>query len=78
MIVNVAVIAPTAPDWLTVFPSNASLPTAANLNFVSGQTVPNLVKIVVGPDGKFKINNTGGNPAAGTVQIIADTVGYYT
>ena len=59
-------------------PSDVTLPTASNLHFVAGQTVPNLVIVAVGVDGKFKINNTGGNPAAGSVQIIADIVGYYT
>jgi uncharacterized protein YkwD len=77
VIVNVTATAPSAGGWLTVFPSDQSLPTASNLNFVAGETVPNLVKIRVGADGKFKINNTGGNPAAGSVQIIADIVGYY-
>jgi tripartite motif-containing protein 71 len=81
VIVNVAVTQPTQNGWLTVYPSDGSLPTASNLNFVAGETVPNLVKIKVGPDGKFKISNTGfptgPPPAAGTVQIVADIVGYY-
>ena len=46
------------------------------LELRGGETVPNLVKIRVGADGKFKINNTGGNSSAGSVQIIADIVGY--
>ncbi len=78
VVVNVTVTAPGKAGWLTVFPSDASLPTASNLNFVAGQTVPNLVKINVGPDGKFKINNTGGGVNPGTVQIVVDIVGYYT
>jgi hypothetical protein len=77
VVVNVTVTGPSAYGWLTVFPSDAMLPNTANLNFVAGQTVPNLVKIRVGADGKFKINNTGGNPSAGTVQIVVDLVGYY-
>jgi hypothetical protein len=78
VVVNVTATQSSKAGFLTVFPSNASLPTASNLNFLAGQTVPNLVKINVGPDGKFKISNSGASGVAGTVQIIVDIVGYYT
>jgi hypothetical protein len=77
VIVNVTATNTTANGWLTVFPSNQSLPPTSNLNFLAGQTVPNLVKIAVGADGKIAINNTGGNPNAGTADVVADIVGYY-
>jgi hypothetical protein len=79
VIVNVTATSPAAGGWLTVYPSDQTLPTASNLNFAPGQTVANLVKIRVGADGKLKITNTGGIPSGGgPVQIIADIVGYYT
>jgi hypothetical protein len=77
VIVNVTATSPTAGGWLTVYPSDQSLPNASNLNFAPGQTVANLVKIRVGADGDIKIANTGGVTGGGSVQIIADIVGYY-
>jgi hypothetical protein len=78
VIVNVTATSPTAAGWLTAYPSDATLPTASNLNFSVGQTVANLVKLKVGADGNIKITNTGGVVGGGTVQIIADIVGYYS
>jgi hypothetical protein len=78
-VVNVTATAPIAGGWLTVYPSDQTLPTASNLNFAAGQTLANLVKLKVGTDGKVKITNTGGGPSGGgNVQIIVDIVGYYS
>jgi subtilisin family serine protease len=81
VVVNLTAVGPTQSGWLTAFPSDKSLPTASNLNFAAGQTVPNLVMIAVGSDGKFKIANTAlpsSTPPSGTVHVIVDVVGYYT
>jgi hypothetical protein len=78
VVVNVTVTGPSAGGWLTVYPSDVSLPGVSNLNFAPGQTVANLVKLKVGADGDIKITNTGGITGGGTVQIIADIVGYYS
>ena len=43
VVVNVTVTAPTSDGYLTVFPPDVPRPTSSNLNFVAGQTVPNLV-----------------------------------
>ena len=40
---NVTATAASGSGAFTVYPCDATRPTAANLNFVSGQTVPNLV-----------------------------------
>jgi hypothetical protein len=72
VVLNATVTDPSAGSFLTVFPSNASLPNASNLNFVAGQTVPNLVIVKVGPDGKVKVYN-----AAGLTHVIFDVVGWY-
>jgi hypothetical protein len=79
VVVNVAATSPSAAGWLTAFPSTlGSPPNAANLNFLAGQTVPNLVKVGVGSDGKLKIANTFGCACAGSVHIIADMVAFFT
>jgi len=72
VVVNATVTEPTAAGYITVWPSNSAQPTASNLNFVPGQTVPNLVMVKVGTDGKVKIYN-----AAGQTHVIFDVVGYF-
>jgi hypothetical protein len=47
--------------------------TTSNLNFVGGQSVPNLAVIPVGIGGKVSIFNFDGN-----TDVIGDVVGYYT
>jgi hypothetical protein len=81
VIVNVTATVPTQSGWLTVWPTGGSLPNASNVNFLAGETVPNLVKAKVGTDGKFNITNTGfptgPPPPSGTVHVVVDIVGYY-
>jgi hypothetical protein len=76
VVVNVAVTSPSAAGWLTLHPTGSALPTAANLNFVAGQTVGNLATVQLG-QGKFSVANTVGGGGAGFVHIIIDVVGYY-
>jgi CSLREA domain-containing protein len=81
VVVNVTATGGTKNGWLTVFPSDGVLPTASNINFLAGQTIPNLVKILVSAEGQFRIANTKHptvpTPNAGTVHIIVDIVGYF-
>ena len=44
----------------------------SNLNFVPGQTVPNLVIVRIGSGGKVSFFNS-----AGSTEMIADVVGYF-
>ena len=48
---NVTVTNPTAPSFLTVWPTGDTAPLASNLNYLPGQTVPNLVIAKVGTGG---------------------------
>ena len=73
VVMNVTVTAPTRSGHITAYPDGTSLPTASNLNFVAGQTVPNLVTVKVGSNGKVALRNT----SSGTVQLVADVAGYY-
>jgi hypothetical protein len=70
--VNVTATGPTTEGYLTVYPKGVTRPTASNLNFVFGQTVPNLVLSKVGPDGSITIFNYGG-----CVHVLVDVVGYF-
>ena len=69
---NVTVTAPTAASYLTIWPDGSPLPNASSLNFVPGQTVPNLVVAPVGPDGSVNIFNF-----AGDTEVIVDIVGLF-
>ena len=73
VVVNVTVTSPVSSGFITVYPSDSSQPTASNLNFTAGQTIPNLVTVKLGDDGKIKLTNN----SPGTVQLIADVAGYY-
>src|SRR4029077_7239279 len=59
VVLNVTVTNPSAASNLRLFPSDATTqpPNASDLNFVAGQTVPNLVVVKLGPDGKVGIYN---------------------
>ncbi len=73
VVLNVTATAPSANGYLTVYPDGASRPTTSNLNFSTGQTVPNLVIATVGSDGKVDFYNG----SSGTVQVVADVSGWF-
>ncbi len=70
---NVTITAPTSDGFLSVFPADAPLPNASNLNWSAGQApTPNAVTVDLSTDGKVKVFNE-----RGTVSVIIDIVGYY-
>ncbi|MDH6137409.1 hypothetical protein P3T37_006841, partial [Kitasatospora sp. MAA4] len=69
---NVTATNTSSQGFLTVYPDGKDVPTASNLNFLAGQTVPNLVTVPVGADGKVDFYNF-----AGTTDVVADLAGYY-
>ncbi|MET9619999.1 FlgD immunoglobulin-like domain containing protein [Streptomyces sp. NPDC006464] len=71
VVMNVTATEPTAAGFVSVYPYGTTR-TASNLNFVAGQTVPNLVVVPV-KDGKVTFYNH-----TGTVHLIADVAGYFT
>ncbi|SCF38925.1 Right handed beta helix region [Micromonospora viridifaciens] len=72
VVLNVTVTAPQANGVLKVFPYGSPVPTASNLNFVTGQTIPNLVIVPV-TDLKLSIHNQ----SSGSTHVIADLAGYF-
>lgn len=73
VVLNVTATNATKNSFLTVYPTGEPQPTASNLNFAAGQTVPNLVVVRVGAGGKFSMAN-----ANGTTDVVADVVGYFS
>jgi hypothetical protein len=71
-VMNVTVTEPTTAGYLTVYPGGAARPLVSNLNFVPGQTVPNLVIVRVPASGLIDIFNS-----AGSTHVVADLVGYF-
>jgi uncharacterized protein YkwD len=72
VVMNVAVTGGTDMSHLTVFPAGQARPLASNLNWVPGDTVPNLVTAKLGAGGAVSIFN-----AVGSVHVIADVAGWY-
>jgi YVTN family beta-propeller protein len=73
VVLNVTATDPTASSYVTVYPDGETRPTASNLNFTAGETIPNLVTVPVGADGEVDFYNF-----AGSVNLVADLAGYYT
>ncbi|MEU0674864.1 S53 family peptidase [Streptomyces sp. NPDC006172] len=74
VVLNVTATAPTSTGHLIAYPSGATQPTASNINWLKGQTRPNMVVLPIGPDGKVNLYNAG----TGTVHFIADVFGYFS
>jgi hypothetical protein len=70
---DVVIVNPSAPSYLTVFPADADRPLASNLNWVAGQApTPNAVLADLSADGRLAFYNL-----AGTVDIAVDINGYF-
>ncbi len=70
---NVTVVGPRAAGFLTVYPSNAALPLASNLNYSTGQVIANNVTVKTGPDGSVNIYANAGCP-----DVVVDLVGSFS
>ncbi len=73
VVVNVTVTGTTASSFLTAYPAGSARPSSSNLNWVAGQTVPNLVTVGLGSQGAFDVYNY-----AGSADVVIDVAGYYS
>jgi len=70
---NVTAVNATGNSFLTIWPADADQPLASNLNYSPGAPpTPNKVDVKLSADGAIKLFNN-----SGTVDVIADVVGYY-
>ena len=67
---NVTVTGPTSEGFITVYPCG-QVPTASNLNFVSGQTIPNAVLVPINQFGQICFYSSG------ETDLIADINGWF-
>ncbi|MFI8519985.1 hypothetical protein ACIGEZ_19430 [Streptomyces sp. NPDC085481] len=72
VVMNVTAVAPTAGGFVTVYPDGRPVPTASNINYRAGETLPNLVIVPV-VNGTVNLRNS-----AGTVDLLADVTGYFS
>nr|BFE64013.1 hypothetical protein GCM10020063_085390 [Dactylosporangium thailandense] len=73
VMMNVTVTQTKHDGYVTAYPSGTTRPVASNLNFVANQTVPNLVTVKLGGDGKVVLYNG----SADTLHLVADVAGYF-
>jgi len=71
VVLNATVTGTTAASYLTVWPAGVPRPTASNLNWKAGMTVPNLVVVALGAGGQVSLFN-----GAGSTHVIFDVEGY--
>jgi hypothetical protein len=71
VIANLTAVAPTSVGYFTAWPAGNPQPTSSNLNFLWGQTVPNLVMLKLGGNGAVSVFNE-----AGSTQVLLDVMGY--
>ena len=70
---NVTVAGPDATGFVTVFPEGAARPDTSNLNFVTNQTVANMVTTALGTGGNISLFNA----SLGATEAIVDVAGWY-
>ncbi|MDX3540546.1 hypothetical protein PV721_40885 [Streptomyces sp. MB09-01] len=71
---NLTVTNARSGGHITAYPSGTEQPNTSNVNFVAGQTVPNMTIVPVGADGYVELVNR----SYGDVDLIADVTGYFT
>ena len=66
---NVTAVNPTAPGFITVFPCGQPQPTTSNLNYTTGDTIPNAVLTSIGTAGTICLYTSA------TTHLIVDASG---
>jgi hypothetical protein len=70
---NVTAVNPTAPSFLSIYPADSERPLVSSLNYLPGKgPTPKGVTTGLSADGSVAFYN-----GAGSVDLIADVVGYY-
>ncbi len=72
VVLNITVTDTTAPGFLTLWPDGTTQPLASDINWVAGETLPNLVVVKLGADGSIDFYN-----GPGMTDVIVDVVGWY-
>ncbi|UKA64019.1 S8 family serine peptidase [Arthrobacter sp. FW306-04-A] len=70
---NITVANTASNGFITAYAAGTSQPNTSNVNYGPGQIVPNFAITPVSADGTISFTNT----SSGTVELIADTSGYF-
>ena len=68
---NVTAVNPSGSGYITVWPAGQTQPNASNLNFVGGQTIPNMVIVPLGANGQISLFSSA------TVDLLVDVLGWF-
>ena len=71
VVLNVTVTEAAGPGYITVYPCGSTLPNSSNVNYVSGQTIPNAVIVKVGAQGNVCLFNSA------PTHLIVDITGWF-
>jgi hypothetical protein len=69
---NVTVVSPTAPGFVTVYPCGVTRPLSSNLNYVAGDVVANNVVAPISTNGNVCVYTSS------NTDIIVDVAGYFS
>jgi hypothetical protein len=72
VLLNTTVVGPWAAGYLSAYPCGTNPPNASNLNFLAGQTLPNLVDAKIGTGGAVCIVSSA------QTDVLLDLTGYYS
>jgi hypothetical protein len=68
---NATVVGAFGGGFVTLWPNGPPRPPVSNLNYVTGQTVPNAFTVGLGSDGQFRVYSVAGT------HFIVDLTGYF-
>ncbi len=70
VVLNVTVVDPTGPGFVTAYPAGATVPATSNINYTAGQVVPNLVEVGTGTNGDVSFYSSN------QADLVVDIEGY--
>lgn len=73
---NITVVSPTGEGFLSVWPAGGDVPNVSNLNWVSGDTVPNMAVVGLGDDGSIDVRVDLPWDASATAEVLVDVLGW--
>jgi uncharacterized protein (DUF1501 family) len=73
VVLNLTSARPSANGWITAWPAGEPKPLVANLSYIAGDLIPNMVMCKVGAGGKISLEASNG-----ALDLIADVVGCFT
>ncbi len=68
---NLTVVNPAGPGFVTVWPDGQSEPLVSNIDFQKGAVLPNMTQVTVGSDGKIDLESNS------SVDVVLDVDGYF-